>query len=136
MLGGIVKSISGISKAVTGTTKNFRQVLAANPRALNLVLPPQVSMGIKVANQLGLKIPSEDVLKSKAMSELDKVVFGTYRPNTDDLIRALKGETRSDTPGLDRYLDQLRKSGKSVLDQIESGQKTVEDVLNSINWLL
>lgn len=96
-------------------------------------------MGIKIANQMGLKIPSVEELEGKVLTSLDKAVFGAYRPNTDDIIGALKGQASS-TPGLNKYLDQLRKSGNGILDQVDAAagqaEKSVEDVLNSINWLL
>jgi hypothetical protein len=124
-LGSIAKSVTGISKAVTGTTKNFRQVLAANPSALSITLPPQVSMGITIANSLGLKVPTADV----------KAVFGAYRASTTDLLNALSG-VDSAAAGLDQYLSQLTKDGSSVLDKIKVGDKTVEGILNQISWLL
>lgn len=135
-IGKIAKSVTGIAKTVSGTTKNFRQVLAANPGALGIALPPQVSLGIKAANALGLKVPSQDVLTRQVMSELDKAVFGVYRPNSDDLIRALKGQKQSNTPGLDRFLGQLRKNGNPVLDKIDLSSQSVNDVINKIDWLL
>ncbi|MBW4558443.1 MAG: hypothetical protein KME59_21460 [Trichormus sp. ATA11-4-KO1] len=132
---GIAKTASGIAKTVTGKVKDFRGVLATNPGALGLALPPQVQLGINVANSLGLKIPSADVLSKQVMSELDKAVFGLYRPSTKDLLNGLKGRV-STTPGLDQYLEQLRKSGNSTLDKIEEATNTAEDLLSSINWLL
>jgi hypothetical protein len=135
-LGSIAKSVTGISKAVTGTTKNFRQVLAANPSALSITLPPQVTMGITVANSLGLKIPTADVLTKQVMSELDKSVFGIYRASTTDLINALNG-VDSAAAGLDQYLSQLTKEGSSVLDKVKiPDSTTVDGILNQISWLL
>lgn len=135
-LGSIAKSVTGISKAVTGTTKNFRQVLAANPSALSITLPPQVSLGITVANSLGLKVPTADVLTKQVMSELDKSVFGIYRASTTDLLNALSG-VDSAAAGLDQYLSQLTKDGSSVLDKVKiPDSTTVDGILNQISWLL
>lgn len=132
--GKLVKTATGIAKKATGQISNFRQVLGANPSSLSLLLPPQVSMGIKVANQLGLKIPSTDVLIGKAMSELDKAVFGAYRPNTDDVLKALRGDPQSLTPNMQRILGELEKSG--LLKDIQKAGDTAENILNKIDWLL
>jgi hypothetical protein len=64
------------------------------------------------------------------MSELDKAVFGAYRPTTKDLVDRLAGIKRSDTPGLDNLISQLEKS--STLDVIRQS----EGLLNRIEWLL
>lgn len=106
MFGKVFKSATGIAKAVSGATRNFRGVLSSNPGLLSLALPPQVSMGIKVANQLGFKIPSEDVLIGKARTELDKALSGLYR------------------------------SSISKLGPIAQKVENLEATLNSIDWLL
>lgn len=106
MFGKVFRSATGIAKSITGTTKNFRGVLGSNPGLLSLALPPQVSMGIRVANQLGFKIPSEDVLIGKARTELDKALSGLYR------------------------------SGVAKLEPIVQKVEDLEATLNSIEWLL
>ena len=134
MFGKIVKTATGIAKKATGSISSFRKVLGTNPSALSLLLPPQVSMGIKVANSLGLKVPSTDVLLGKAMSELDRAVFGAYRPSTKDVIDALNGNPESLTPNMQRILGELERSG--LLKDIQRATGTAEDILNKIEWLL
>ena len=133
---GAIKSVTSIAKSTTGSIKDFRQVYGSNAGLLGLALPPQVSLGIKAANALGIKVPSQEVLSKQVMSELDKAVFGVYRPNTEDLKRALKGQKQSDTPGLDRYLKQLQKDNNPTIDKINTEATSVDEVLNSISWLL
>jgi hypothetical protein len=136
-LGKIAKSVTGIAKAATGNISDFRGVLSGgNFGALGLLMPPQVQLGLKVASMVGIKPPSLDVIQGKVMSELDKAVFGAYRPNSDDLVRALRGEAQSTTPGLNRYIEALKKAGNPLLDKVDLGAKTVEEAINSIDWLL
>jgi hypothetical protein len=109
-LGGIAKTVTGIATQATGATGAFRKVLSSNPGALGLILPPQVSVGLKVASALGLKVPSIEQLQGKVNTELDNV---------------FKGLTREVNPILD-------KIDASVL----AGSKKSSEVLSSIDWLL
>ncbi len=113
-IGNIAKTATGLAKQVTGKTADFRKILSANPSSLSILLPPQVQMGITLANQLGLKIPTAEQLQGRANSELQKILGGLQK----DAHGALGG----------------------ILDKVDSnvlsGTKSVEDVLNKIDWLL
>ena len=47
-----------LAKDLTGSVSGFRAVLDANPTGLPFPLPPQAAMGLKIAQTLGLKIPT------------------------------------------------------------------------------
>lgn len=129
-LTNIPRTSTAIAEAVTGKIEDFRQVIADNIGKLDSFLPdlpPQVAKGIEIANKLGLDIPSEDVMKQKALSALDKALFGAYRPTSKEALEA------SGLPGLDKYLDSLEKQG---LDLVKDATKGLDGTLKSIDWLL
>jgi hypothetical protein len=109
MFGKITKSVTGIAKKVAKNTKAFRKVLGANPSLMSLALPPQVQVGLKVADAVGIKIPSPDELLGKADSLLAKSTVGLYRS---------------------RIIATLDKVDGITDDVVQ----TVEDI-NSIEWL-
>lgn len=105
-------SITGIAKKLTGSISGFRQVLNANPQLSSFILPPQVQLGIKVANAVGLKIPTPDDL----LGLVNKQITTT--------------------------LGDIRKPATGVLDSVEGiikkvpSELTEETLINSIKWLI
>ena len=135
-LSKIAKSVTGIAKTVSGSVTNFRSVLDANPGTLGLLLPPQVQMGFKIANAVGLKIPSPDELAGKVLSEVGKVTLGAYRPTTEDIKRAINGDFKGLTPDIRKAVELLKSQGSPFLEKVQLGQIAIQDALNSIDWLL
>ena len=106
----ITRTVTGIAASASGKLGDFRKVLAVNPSSLSLLLPPQVQLGISIANQIGLKVPTADQLQGKVNTEIQNI---------------FKGLTREAGTVLD-----------SVDGKITTGTKTVEGLLSSIDWLL
>lgn len=108
--------LTKIAKTVTGATKGFRKVLDFNPSLASFAFPPQVAMGLKVANiasdalGLNLKVPTEGDLKAMAQGKIDKILGGIRRPVL------------------------------SVLDKLEGGFTkkigSAQEVLSKLDWLL
>jgi hypothetical protein len=109
----IARTISGAAKVLTGSTKDFRKILEANSGLISFALPPQVAMGIKVANQLGIRIPSPDSLIKSGTTELNKI---------------LKGINRESVAVLDKV--------DATSAQIAKGAEKAQASLDSIDWLL
>lgn len=125
---GLFKTISGVAKQATGSVSDFRKVLDLKPSLSSLVLPPQVSMGLKAANLLGgaigVNIPSEDDIKAYAQGKLDKAIGGIYR----DGSKVLDGVESK----LENINGKLVKLG-AINDSLKG--KSPEGVLDSIEWL-
>ena len=125
----LFKTISGIAKQATGSVSDFRKVLDLKPSLSSLVLPPQVSMGLKAANliggAIGVNIPSEDDIKAYAQGKLDKAIGGIYR----DGSKVLDGVESK----LENINGKLVKLG-AINDSLKG--KSPEEALNSIDWLL
>lgn len=125
---GLFKTISGVAKQATGSVSDFRKVLDLKPSLSSLVLPPQVSMGLKAANLLGgaigVNIPSEDDIKAYAQGKLDKAIGGIYR----DGSKVLDGVESK----LENINGKLVKLG-AINDNLKG--KSPEGVLDSIEWL-
>ena len=102
-------SAGAIARKVVGKVSGFREVLSFNPSSLGFRLPPQVSMGIQVANSLGLRVPTEAQMVQLATGKLDLV---------------LKGVRRDVLATLERQQSQIFQAADSV-----------DKVLNSIEWL-
>lgn len=115
---GIKTPLDNVAKQVGGLVTNARDVLEFNPSLSGLVLPPQVSMGLKVANtvgnMLGVKIPSEDDLRQFAQGKIDNILGGIRQPILDQLNR-VDGEL------------------KAIEDRL--GNLSPEEALKSIDWL-
>lgn len=131
MFGSITRSISGIAKKSLGSVTKVRSLMAFNPLASGLLLPPQVSLGLKVAgiagNAFGLKIPNEQELIGLASGEVDKI-FGGIRSKvgaTLDDIENTIGKVDSTIAGI---------SNNETINKLN--ELTAEEVLNDINWLL
>lgn len=125
----LFKTISGVVKQATGSVSDFRKVLDLKPSLSSLVLPPQVSMGLKAANliggAIGVNIPSEDDIKAYAQGKLDRAIGGIYR----DGSKLLDGVESK----LENINGKLVKLG-AINDSLKG--KSSEEALNSIEWLL
>lgn len=128
---GLFKSISGIAKQSLGSVTKVRSLMSFNPLSSGLLLPPQVSMGLKVAgiagNALGIKIPSEQELVGLATGEVDKILGG---------IRAPIGRALDDIEGTLKSADSAIAgiSNNETINKLKGLPS--EEVLNAIEWLL
>lgn len=123
--------VAKLAKKATGSISGVRKVLDLNPSLSGLVLPPQVSMGLKVASAVGgavgVKIPTEDEVIDYATGKI-KGALGNF------------GKTLDKAEGV--VSEVLEINGKLVKVQgaIQSASKldkaTVEEVLESIDWLI
>lgn len=115
---GIKTPLDNIQKKVGGLVNNARSILEYNPSLMSLALPPQVSLGLKVASEvgglLGVKIPTEDQLRSLAQGKVDNILGGIRKPILEQLNRV-----ESDLKAATERLDKL----------------SPEEVLKSIDWL-
>ena len=100
-------SVSGLAKA---NGLNFRDMLDFNPAAIPFKLPPQVQMGLQVAQMAGLKIPSPVDIQKMATGQLDGILKGARNNVLQSLSKAQSG-------GL-------------------SGLGDPAEILNKIEWLL
>lgn len=108
-------SLSKVAKTVTGSVSGFRKILDFNPSLMSFALPPQVSMGLKIANTIGsvtgaFKVPTEAELKQLAQGKIDLVLKGARRD----------------------VLNSLAKAQSSILRNLG----TTEEVLKKLEWLL
>jgi hypothetical protein len=78
-VGKITQTVSGIAEGIKGEVSDFRGVLDLNTHLSPFKFPPQVEQGIQIANQLGIKVPSADELKSLALGEVDKYLGGLLK---------------------------------------------------------
>lgn len=123
----LFKTISGAAKKATGSVSDFRKVLDLKPSLSGLVLPPQVSMGLKAANLVGgafgVDTPTEDEILAYAQGKLDKALGGVFR----DAHKGL-----GDVEGkLTSVNGKLVKLGSTKFEG-----KTDLEILQSIDWLL
>lgn len=113
MLGSVSKAAKSAVGSVSG---GLRMVQDFNPAAIPFAFPPQVQMGITIAQQvsdrlgLGLKVPSAKEIEAHARGEVDLILKGVRR----DVISKLE----------------------SLSGKVSSGLDTAEKVLDSIDWLL
>lgn len=107
-------NLGRIAKSVTGSVGGIRQVLSANPSLTSFVLPPQVQIGLKVANSLGLKIPDPNTVVSSVVSQALTKARTTLEPS----LTAIEA-TANQLPTI----------------KVLNG-KTADEVLNSIDWLI
>lgn len=115
---GIKSPIDKLAKQAGSIVTNAREILEYNPSLMSLALPPQVSMGLKIASEVGgmvgVKIPNEDDLRNLAQGQVDKILGGIRKPILAQLAN-LEGE-------LQGTVDRL-------------SQLNPEEVLKSIDWL-
>ena len=107
------QSVSGIAKSVQGQVSDFRGVLDVNAALSPFQFPPQVSAGLELANQLGIKVPTADELKQLAVGEIDKY-----------------------TGGLLKDVNSALDTVDGLLGRVTTLSGSVEVELNKISWLL
>lgn len=127
LFGGITKLAS---KALGSATK-FRKVLDIAPGLSGLALPPQISMGLKVAKTVGgvfgVKVPTETELISFATGKAKGFLDGLVRP-VDKVLGQAEG-----------YLKTIETVNGKLLTfstKIDTKGKSLEEVLQSIDWLI
>lgn len=115
---GIKTPLDKVAKQVGGYVNNARDILEFNPSLSGLVLPPQVTMGLKVANTVGglfgVKIPTESELVSFAQGKIDNILGGLRKPILEQLNK-VEGEL------------------KAIEDRL--GSLSPEEAIKSIDWL-
>lgn len=115
---GIKTPLDKVQQQVGGLVNNARDILEYNPSLSGLVLPPQVTMGLAVANKvggmLGVKIPTESELKQFAQGKIDNILGGLRKPILEQLNK-LEGDL------------------KAIGDKL--GSLSPEDAIKSIDWL-
>lgn len=109
----ISKTVSGISKQVSGHISGAREILSSNPHISPFTFPPQVQGAIAVANQLGIKVPTEAELVKLANGEIDNILGG-----------------------LGKDLSSVLDTVDSELGRVTKKAEDVQEVLNSLSWLL
>lgn len=128
-------SITAVAKKATGSVSDFRKVLDLKPSLSSLVLPPQVSMGLKAANLIGgangVQIPSEDDIRAYAQGKLDKALGGLYS-DTSKVVNTVE----SSLTEVIELNGKLVKVKQQALVQALKGDRTAYNVLNSVDWLL
>lgn len=113
-------SITGVAKQALGKTADFRKILDAAPSLTSLTFPPQISLAIKAANSIGLGLPSTP-------QEAVQRILGSTQP-IDNILGSLKNTTSQ----VEGVLGQVTIK----VDGITKAAGTVEETLNSIDWLL
>lgn len=124
---GLFSSITKLAGKALGSVSKFRSILNVSPSLSSLVLPPQVSMGLKVAgvvgDAIGVKIPSENDIRDYAEGKIAGALDDIRRP-----VNRVLGEA-------EEVLTEV--NGKLVkIEKINFEGKSAEEVLQSIEWLL
>jgi hypothetical protein len=115
---GIKTPLDNVSKKVGGIVSNARSMLEFNPQLSAMILPPQVSMGLKLAStiggQLGVKIPSEKELLNLAQGKVDNILGGIREP-------------------ILKQLNAVESEVKRIEDKLKG--LSPEEAIKSIDWL-
>lgn len=113
------KSITSIASKTLGGVSDFRKVLSAAPSLSSFTFPPQVQLGLGVANALGLKIPTtpEDAVAA---------ILGSKNP-----INNVLGSIENTTKRVEGIIGQTTLKVDGVLQKAA----TVEEALNKIDFL-
>lgn len=106
-----VNTISRAAKVATGKVSDFRKVLDNSPQISGFTFPPTVQAGIKIAEGLGVKVPTAEELTGLANKEIDRI-FGKVR---EPILKQLES------------LDSKIKGLENL---------TPEEIIKKIDWLL
>ena len=115
----LFKSITGVAQQALGKTKDFRKILDAAPGLSSFTFPPQVTLGLTIANKLGLGLPTTP---EQAITR----ILGSTK-SIDNILGTLKNTTEQ----VEGFLGQ----GIVKIGGIEQKADSVQKVLNSIEWL-
>lgn len=115
----LTKSITSIASKSLGSVTDFRKILSAAPSLSSFTFPPQIQVGIGVANALGLKIPTTPEAAITA-------ILGSKNP-----INNVLGSIQNTTKQIEGILGQSTLKVNGVLSQAV----TVEEALNRIEFL-
>lgn len=112
------RSITAVAKSALGSVTDFRKILDVAPTLSTFAFPPQIAMGISVANTLGLKIPTtpEGAINAILGGNTVNNILGSIQ-NTQKAINGVLGQT---TVKIDGVLGQV---------------STVEEAINRIEFL-
>ena len=124
-------SISKIAQSALGSVSQVRTLMDFNPLASGLVFPPQVSLGLSVATQIGgafgVKVPNEKELVALATGQLDKVL-GTIKSPVEKLL----GDIETTIGGVDGRIAGI--TNNETLNKLKG--LAPDEVLNRVEWLL
>lgn len=132
-LGGLTKTISGVAKTALGSVSKVRSIMNFNPSLTGLLLPPQVSLGLKAASTIGglvgIKVPTADDLLGFASGKLDSVLGG------------IRNKVKQPLNTIEALLKQastfnLDAATKTLLKTINIKGLNAEELLDKIAWLL
>lgn len=104
--------LSKVAKSLTGKVSGFKSILNYTPQLSPFVLPPQVQLGLSVANSLGVRIPTPQQLTDTANGIISNELTKLRKPILNTLGKIEPG-----------------------LATIETTSATLEEVINQINWL-
>lgn len=113
------RSITSIASKSLGGIADFRKILSAAPSLSSFTFPPQVQVGIGVANALGLKIPTTPEGAVQA-------ILGSKNP-----INNILGSIENKTKALEGLIGQTTIKVNGVLQKASS----VEEAINRIEFL-
>lgn len=131
--GSLVKTVSGIASTALGGVSQVRKILDFNPGQLGLLLPPQISLGIKAAQTVGglvgIKVPSQEDLLKFATGKLDPILQG------------IRSSVKTPLEQFESALKSLKTNplsfAQTVLSKVfAKGGLATEEILNRIDWLL
>lgn len=135
MFGKVFKTVSGVAKSALGTVSAARKVMDFNPSLSGLLLPPQISMGLKVANvvggMVGVKIPTESDIKDFAQGKLDNVLGGIRSK-----VKTPLGQIEAALQQVSSINNPLSFAQRVMSRTVELKGLSPEEILNSIEWLL